>query len=165
MGERRWGVFCGVMAYFIWGVSPIYFRALTGVPALGILCHRVVWSVVLLAGIVSVRGEWGEVKRLAGHRRTALLLLGSTLFMAGNWLLFIYLVTSGRTLQASLGYFINPLLSAAVGVMVLRERLRAGQWAAMGVGLVGVGIYAIGRGEVPGLGLLLAGTFAMYALF
>jgi chloramphenicol-sensitive protein RarD len=160
----RAGLTYGLSAYIIWGGFPLYFHLVAHVPPLIVLCHRIVWSVLFLAVVVSVRGEWRPIGKLMRHWRTlGLLSLGATL-IALNWLLFIYAVGSGQTLQASLGYFINPLLSVALGMVFLRERLRRWQWVAALVATAAVGNMALHGGGFPWLAVSLAFSFGFYGL-
>src|SRR5262245_32157815 len=137
----RSGLVSGFTAYALWGVFPIYFKALSDVSPWRSLCHRVVWSVLFLALVVSVRREWSEFRRAVGSVRTVGWLALAALLIAANWLVFIYAVTTGRALEASLGYFINPLVSVALGLVFYCERLRAAQWLEVGIaGTAGVKI-------------------------
>src|SRR5580765_7890122 len=108
--EDRRGLFYGIGAYTLWGVFPIYFRALSEVPPFTILCHRIVWSAMLLAVVVSMRREWSAIWPVLRSPRQVLLLSAGAVLIALNWLIFIYAISSRQVLQASLGYFINPLL-------------------------------------------------------
>jgi chloramphenicol-sensitive protein RarD len=129
-----------------------------------ILSHRVLWSVALLVGMISVMGLWGSVVRAVRSGRTMRMLLLSTLMVSTNWFLFTWCNTHGRILQTSLGYFLNPILSALLGMVFLGERLRRLQWAAVAVASVGVLSLAVGFGQVPSLALLVALTFGFYGL-
>ena len=162
--RARVGFFLGVGAHAIWGIVPIYFHALADVPPWIVLCHRVIWSVAFVALIILARREWGPVGVAFRDRRTFLLLTASAILIAVNWLLFIYAVSSGQALQASLGYFMNPLLTVALGRIFLSERLRSWQWAAVGIALVAVLNLSLRRGGFPWLAVSLALSFGFYGL-
>jgi chloramphenicol-sensitive protein RarD len=158
------GLAAGVAAYTLWGVFPIYFHVLRHVNPWVILCHRVVWSAAFLALLVTLRKEWGaiwQVVRSPGN--LGMLTLGS-LLIAVNWLIFIYAVGSGQVLESSLGYFINPLFSVALGMVFLGERLRRLQWLAVGIAFLGVLNLAIRSGRFPWIALSLAVSFGLYGL-
>ena len=121
--DCRRGLAYALSAYGLWGLLPLYFYSLHTVGSLEILCHRVVWSVVFLVGLLALKGELRTALRLIADRRTLRPLLLSTALICGNWLLYIYAIATGRTLEASFGYFINPLLTIALGVTILGERL------------------------------------------
>ena len=163
-GGSRWGLFCGIAAYTAWGFIPLYFHILSDVPPLVILCHRIFWSVLFLVVVVSLRREWRSLALILRSPRNLLLLACGAVLIALNWLLFIYAVTTGQTLQASLGYFINPLLSVALGLVFLRERLRGWQWLAVGIATVAVALLALRGAGFPWLALGLAATFGFYGL-
>jgi chloramphenicol-sensitive protein RarD len=129
-----------------------------------VLAHRALWSFVLLAVLVALLRRWKELWRELHNRKLVLMLTLSTLFIAANWLTFIYAVTTGQVLQASLGYFINPLVNVLLGVLFLHERLRPRQMLSIGLALVGVLVLTAIVGKVPWVALALASTFALYAL-
>jgi chloramphenicol-sensitive protein RarD len=162
--SSRGGLLYGLGAYSMWGIFPLYFHALASVPPWVVLCHRIIWSSAFLALVVSGRREWKAVLPVLRSGRNLLFLSAGSVLIALNWLLFIYAVGSNQTLEASLGYFINPLLSVALGLIFLRERLRRWQWVAVLVTAVAMANLALrGRG-VPWLALSLAGTFGFYGL-
>jgi len=158
------GVAWALGAYLIWGLSPLYWRALEEVPPGDILAWRVVSTLTVLALVHLVgrtgRTVWARVAD-ARVRRTVLVTAG---LLAANWLTFIWAVNAGRVLEASLGYFVNPLVSVALGVVVLGERLRPAQWVAVGLAGAGVAWLSLGVGTVPWVSLVLAGTFGLYGL-
>ena len=162
--ESKRGFFYGAAAYALWGLLPLYFKALAHVLPLEILAHRIVWSVVLLAGVIALWNRWGEVGRVISSPRILGTLVLTTVFIGLNWLMYIYSVSSNQVIQASLGYFINPLVNVALGVLVLRERLR--RWQVAGLLLAGVGVLNLTllAGEVPWIALTLAVSFGFYAL-
>ena len=129
--RSRAGLVYGLSAYTMWGIFPLYFRALSEVPPLIIVCHRILWSVLFLALVVSGRKEWPALWPALRSRRQLLFLCAGGVLIALNWLIFIYAISIHQVLQASLGYFINPLVSIALGMIFLRERLRGWQWVAV----------------------------------
>jgi chloramphenicol-sensitive protein RarD len=158
------GILYGIAAYGSWGIIPLYFKAVASIAPVEVLAHRALWSFVMLAILVGLLGRWGELWRELCSRKLILMLTLSTLFIAANWLTFIYAVTTGQVLQASLGYFINPLVNVLLGVLFLRERLRPRQTLSIGLALVGVLVLTGLVGQVPWLALVLALTFALYGL-
>lgn len=153
----------GIGAYAIWGLLPLYFHALKGVPALQVLAHRVLWSMLLLALLVLVLRR-GRSIAAAARGRTLLLLAASAALIATNWLIYIWAVQHDHVLEASLGYFINPLVNVALGVAVLGERLRRWQAVAIGVAGLGVVILAASGGGALWISLTLAASFGTYGL-
>jgi chloramphenicol-sensitive protein RarD len=151
-------------AYAIWGVFPLYFRALAHVPPLVVLCYRIVWSALFMGLVISIRGEWRAIWPMLRRPRTVLLLLAGAILIASNWVIFIYAVGSGQTMQASFGYFINPLLSIVLGMLFLRERLRGWQWWAVGIAGLAVANLALRGSGFPWIAVSLAGTFGFYGL-
>jgi chloramphenicol-sensitive protein RarD len=162
--RARAGLLYGLGAYLAWGFIPAYFKLLGDVPPLTILAHRVVWSVAFLALLLTLLRKWGEVRTALGSRRTMLALLCSTALIAVNWYVFIWAIDRGQLLQASLGYFINPLVNVLLGVVVLRERLTLGQVVGLALAATGVAVMAVGAGGVPWIALSLAVSFAFYGL-
>ena len=158
------GVACSVGAYALWGVFPIYFKAVAAVPALEVLAHRIVWSVVLVAGLLSLQRGWPRLVRVFADRRLLLTLTASACVISVNWGVFIWAVADGRILECSLGYYINPLVSVVLGVAVLRERLRRLQWLAVAIAAIGVAIEVVSFGTLPWVALTLALSFAFYGL-
>lgn len=152
----------GLSAYLIWGLSPLFFQLLDFASALEIILHRVVWAVPLLAGSLLVTGKLGSVLGALKDTRTLITLVITAALISVNWWGFIYAVNSGHVLQASLGYYINPLLSVAVGVVVLREPLGPWRIAAIFLAALGVMNQIITVGEVPWISLLLAVSFTCY---
>ena len=160
----RAGLIYGLAAYSLWGIFPLYFHALSEVPPWVVLCHRVVWSSLFLVAVISVRGEWKAIWPILRSRRQVLFLTGGSVLLASNWLIFIYAVGSHQVLETSLGYFINPLLSVALGVVFLRERLRAWQWVAVLIALIAVANLALRGSRFPWIAVSLACTFGFYGL-
>jgi len=162
--EARKGAWSGFLAYGLWGIFPLYFKAVAEVPALEVLFHRVLWSFLVLVVLVAVTRRVGEIRTIFADRRTALMLLGSTLLIATNWLLFITSVNTGRVIESSLGYFINPLVNVLLGYLFLSERLRGPQRASLLLAGAGVAFLVGLHGQVPWISVALAVTFAFYAL-
>lgn len=163
--ERKVGIAYGLGAYCWWGILPLWVRALAHVNVLEILAHRIVWSFVMLAVIQAIRGRWGIFFAALRQRRTLLLMLGATVTITINWLVFLYAIHEGKLLQASMGYFVNPLVSVLLGFLFLKERLRAMQKVALALAAAGVAMLTLGTGTVPGIALVLALTFGLYGLF
>ena len=158
----RIGLICGVLAYGMWGLLPIYLKQLTVVDPLEIVGHRILWSVPFGALILSFRHQWRETLKAFASPRVLMLLGFSALVIAGNWLLYVWAVANDRVLQASLGYYINPLMFVAAGVFVLKEKLGRLQMLAVALAAAGVGVLAIGAGVIPWVSLMLAVSFTAY---
>ncbi len=157
------GLALGAGAYALWGVLPLYFHLLTDVPALQVLAHRIVWSVLLLVAIVLFLRR-GRALLAAARGRTLIYLVASAALIAVNWLVYIWAVQNHHVLEGSLGYFINPLVNVALGVAVLGERLRPVQAGAIGVAAAGVLVLAASGGGALWISLVLAFSFALYGL-
>ena len=160
----RAGLVYGLSAYFIWGFIPLYFHAVAAVSPLIVLAHRILWSALFMAIVVTWRREWQPLLPLLRTPRNAALLAAGAVLIALNWLIFIYSVTTHQLLQASLGYFINPLLSIALGMVFLRERLRGWQWLAVAVAFGAVLNLWIRAQGFPWIAISLAGSFGFYGL-
>lgn len=158
------GVTCALPAFLIWGLSPLYWKALGHVPAFEILMHRIVWSFVALTPLVLATGRGREFVGACRDRRILTALAATTVIVGGNWFLFIWAINSGHVLQASMGYFINPLVNVLLGFVFLHERLRPLQSLAVGLAACGVVYLAIGVGEPPWVALALAVSFGFYGL-
>jgi chloramphenicol-sensitive protein RarD len=163
-GNAEIGLAYALAAYLWWGFMPLYFRQVQDVPAVLVLAHRVVWSFVLLGVIVTAMRRWDELRAVLAQRRTLALLAASTLLLGCNWGVFIYAVQTHRVVQASLGYFIVPLVSAALGVTFLRERLRAGQWLAIALAAGGVVMLTWVLGTLPRIALAITFSWSGYSL-
>jgi chloramphenicol-sensitive protein RarD len=162
--DIRRGALCGLLAYTLWGLFPLYFKAVTAVPAAEVLAHRVFWSFAVLLPIVALTKRFDEIRAVFTDPGTALMLLGSTMLIATNWLLFIISVDTERVIESSLGYFINPLVNALLGYLFLSERLRGPQRVSLVLAAAGVALLVAVHGRVPWISLALAVTFAFYAL-
>lgn len=158
------GMLYAASAFLIWGVCPLYFKLLSQVPAGEILAHRIVWSCALLLLLVLVGRSGYRLVQLARHPRQLLYLMLSALLVGTNWLIFIWSVNHGQLLEASLGYYINPLFNILLGMLFLGERLRRLQWLAVGLALAGVLIQVQLLGRLPWIALALAGSFGFYGL-
>ncbi|MYV72335.1 EamA family transporter RarD [Streptomyces sp. SID2131] len=162
--EGRTGLLYGIGAYGMWGLVPLFWPLLKPAGAMEILAHRMVWSLVFVGLALLVLRRWGWVRELArSPRKLGLITLAATVITV-NWGLYIWSVNAGHVVEASLGYFINPLVTIALGVLVLQERLRPAQWAAVGIGFAAVLVLAIGYGQPPWISLVLAFSFALYGL-
>jgi chloramphenicol-sensitive protein RarD len=157
------GILLGIGAYVVWGLLPLYFKLLGTVPATQILAHRILWSVLLLAVIVLLLKRGPAIVAMA-RGRTLLLLIASAFLIAVNWLVYIWSVQHGHVLEASLGYFINPLVNVALGVAVLGEKVRRVQWGAVALAGLGVAIMAASGGSAIWISVVLALSFGTYGL-
>ena len=158
------GVVYATSAFLIWGISPIYWKAMRAVPAFEIILHRMVWSFIFLLPLIIIMRHWQELIDALKNTRTLLTLLSTALIVGGNWLLYIWAINSGYLLQASLGYYINPLVNVLLGVVFLKERLRRPQILAVALATVGVIYLTVYYGEFPWIALTLAVTFGFYGL-
>ncbi|MGY1621213.1 EamA family transporter RarD [Geodermatophilus sp. SYSU D00965] len=164
MDERRAGVASGLAAYGLWGLFPLYFPLLEPAGGVEIVAHRVVWSLLFVAVLLTAVRRWGQVRAVFADRRALLVLLGAAVLIAVNWLVFVLAVNSGHVVETSLGYFINPLVSVLLGVVVFAERLRVLQWVAVGIAAVAVAVLTVDYGRPPWIALTLAATFGLYGL-
>ncbi len=158
------GIFYSAAAFLIWGLSPAYWKAMQAVPAIEIVSHRVVWSFVFLLALTLVQHRWAEFVSALGSPRTLLTLSVTTLLVSGNWLLYIWAVNAGYLLQASLGYYINPLVNVLLGVLFLKERLRRPQAIAVFLALAAVAYRTFSFGQFPWIALTLGVSFGVYGL-
>ena len=158
------GVFFGVSAYLIWGLSPLYWKLLHTVPALEIINHRVIWSFLSLIPLVVIKRRWGEVRSVLLNPRTLSVLFLSALLLALNWLLYIWAVNHDRVLQASLAYYINPLVNVLLGTLFLKERMRRAQVFAFVLAATGVLYLTLYYGSFPWISLAMAFSFGFYGL-
>ena len=158
------GVAWGTTAFLIWGLSPIYWKALASVPAFEILMHRMIWSFIFLAPLVLLQGHLDDFLSALTTGRTLLILTATTLIVGFNWFLFIWAINSGHILQTSLGYYITPLVNVLLGVVFLKECLRRLQLVAVGLAAVGVAYLTLSYGVFPWVSLALAFSFGFYGL-
>lgn len=157
------GVMLGVAGYLFWGMFPLYFVLLDSVAPIEVVAHRVIWSLIVVVLILLVGKQWRRFTA-AFTRRNIIILGSAAIFLSINWLVYVYAVDSDQVIQASLGYFINPLISVAIGVIILKERLRITQWVAVVIAVVAVVVLTITSGSVPWIALSLAISFATYGL-
>lgn len=162
--RARAGALLALLAFGAWGLNPVYFKAVAEVPPLEVLAHRIVWSVVLLLPLALAGGRWRALVRAAADRRVVRLLLVTTLLLALNWLTYIWAVASGRVLEASLGYYVTPLVNVAAGVLLLGEPLGRLRRLACILALAAVLVLAWAGGGVPWVALWLAASFGAYGL-
>jgi chloramphenicol-sensitive protein RarD len=162
--DRSKGVLYGIAAYGWWGFVAIYFKAMSRVPPLEVLSHRIVWSVVMLAAVIVFMRRWNPLRAVVSDRRALRLLALSAFLVAANWYVFIWAVSHEHLLDASLGYFINPLVNVVLGFLFLGERLRPLEWVSVALAAAAVTWLAIGAGVVPWISLTVAVTFGFYGL-
>lgn len=160
---RTRGLVAAVCAYLSWGLFPLYFKLLAALPPLRILAHRILWSMVFLAILATIQRRWRELAAALRSGRLPVYAV-TTLLIAANWLLFIWAVNSGRVLDSSLGYFVNPLVSVLLGRVFLQERLSRWQKIAVGLAGAGVAVLVLRAGAFPWVALALAFTFGLYGL-
>ncbi|MEU9378384.1 EamA family transporter RarD [Streptomyces sp. NPDC048255] len=162
--DQRTGLLYGFGAYGMWGLVPLFWPLLKPSAAIEILAHRMVWSLAVVGLALLALRRWGWIRELLRQpRKLALTTLAASVITV-NWGLYIWAVNNGQVVEASLGYFINPLVSIAIGVLVLGERLRRAQWAAVGISFAAVLVLAVGYGRPPWISLILAFSFATYGL-
>jgi len=158
------GIAYATFAFFCWGLFPLYFHALAEVPALEMLAHRMLWSLLFLAIVLSARRQWKWLPRTLGQPRVLASFVASAVLLTANWFVYIWSVNNGHVIDASLGYFINPLVNVLLGLVVLKEKLRRAQWIAIGVAACGVLWLTWSAGQVPWIALILGITFGSYGL-
>jgi len=157
------GVLSAGCAFLMWGVFPLYLKTLKAIPPLEILSHRVFWSFIMLALILTLRHQWGWITSIKKNPRITAAFIASASMLAINWVVYIWSINHDRIVDASLGYFIAPLFNVLFGVM-LGERLRLWQWISVGLAATGVAWLTISAGQLPWIGLTLAFTFGLYGL-
>lgn len=157
------GILSAALAFLCWGLFPLYFHAIGEVPPLQILAHRMIWSLLFLLVVLTVRRQWDWL-RLARQPRVLGVFAASACLLSVNWLIYIWSVNNGHVIEASLGYFINPLVNIMFGFLLLKERLRRAQWLAIGVAALGVAWLTWQAGTIPWIALALAASFGGYGL-
>lgn len=162
LDETRRGIIYGILAYGWWGLMPIYFRALDPAGPMEVLAQRILWSALFCLIYLGWRREFSWIKRIVNHPRKIMLIVIAAHILAANWGTYIYAVSIGNVLESSLGYFINPLMTVLVGVIVLGERLTRLQWSAIALGAIAVMVISIDYGNLPWIALTLATTFTIY---
>ncbi|MDY6877811.1 MAG: EamA family transporter RarD [Chloroflexota bacterium] len=158
------GIISAIGAYTLWGVLPIYWKSLHTVPAFEIVCHRMVWSFAFVASLLIWQNRWQWLQQIRERPAILITFVGTSCVLALNWFTYIWAVNAGHVVDASLGYFINPLISVLLGVIFLRERLRPWQWVAIGLASGGVIFLTLGYGTFPWIAFTLAITFGFYGL-
>ncbi|MHA7584897.1 EamA family transporter RarD [Vibrio harveyi] len=162
--RSRQGVLLAIGAYTMWGIAPIYFKSIAEVSPLEILSHRVIWSFFLLAALLHFGRHWRSVRDIIKNKTKMMFLVSTAILVGANWLIFIWAVNSNHMLDASLGYYINPLINVLLGMVFLRERLRKLQWFAVVLAACGVLVQLIVFGSVPVVAIALAMSFGFYGL-
>jgi len=162
--HSRTGLALGLGAYALWGVLPLYFKAVAAVAPFDIVAHRVLWSLPFLALLIGLSRGWPKVRAAAAQRRTLSMLVVTALLIGGNWLLYVYAVNSGHMLAASFGYYLNPLANVLLGRFVLNEKLNRLQWIAVAIAAAGISVLAAGALGQLWISLTLCATFATYGL-
>lgn len=160
--RSRQGVFFAIAAYTLWGIAPIYFKLIAQVPALEILAHRIIWAFLIVFILILAMGRLNRVGHVITNPSHMARLVLATVLLGGNWYLFIWAVNNDHILDASLGYYINPLLNVAIGILFFSERMRKLQLVAIAMAVTGVVIQVVSFGSVPWIALTLAVSFAIY---
>jgi chloramphenicol-sensitive protein RarD len=160
----RTGTLAGIAAYSLWGLFPLYFHSLQPAGALEILGHRIIWSFILVTLVLALRRDWSWLPALRAQPRKLASVWLAGIMLSGNWLIYVWAVNANRVVDASLGYFINPIITVAVGVLLFHEEVRPLQRVAVGLGAGAVLVLSIGYGEVPWIALSLAVSFASYSV-
>lgn len=163
-GVNRMGLGYAVSAYALWGFLPIYFIALAPTGPVEIVAWRILLSLVFCAVLIAVTRTWRAFTALLRDRRVVLIMGAAGALIFVNWLTYVFATLSGQVVEAALGYFINPIVTVFLGVLVLRERLNAVQWTAVGISIVAVVVLAVGYGQLPWIALVLAFSFGFYGL-
>ncbi len=163
-GIGQSGVSLGFGAYFLWGLFPLYFKLLSRSGAFEVVAYRITCCLLFCVLVVAVTRGWRQIGEVLHNRRAVVVLAGAGLLVSLNWTLYVWGVNNGHAIDASLGYFINPLMSAALGVVLLGEKMRRAQWVAFAISALAVVALVVGYGNVPWVALGLASTFALYGL-
>ncbi len=158
------GLIQAVGAYTVWGISPVFWKGLSEIPAMYSLAHRMFWTFVVVAIVQTLRRSWPQFKEQNSSNRSRVIVIISSLLIGTNWLVWVWAMNVDRVVEGSLGYFINPLVSVFLGVVFLGESLRRRQWLAVSLAAIGVIWLTISVGSLPWVSLLLAGTFGLYGL-
>ena len=161
---NRTGIVLAISAFIFWGIMPVYWKQLNQVPALEVISHRIFWSFVFLFLYFIVRKGLKNIKILFSNRKRTVSLLIRALLLGSNWFIFVWAINTGKVVESSLGYYINPLFSVILGVLILKERLNKLQYMSFVLACAGVAIFTFRYGRLPWVSLLLAGTFGMYGL-
>ncbi len=161
---NKQGALLAICAFVMWGLAPAYFKLLAHVPSVEIMMYRIVWSSALLAVIITASKNWSKIKELIFDKKAMLILVASSSFLAFNWWVFIWAVNNDHILEASLGYYINPLLNVALGMLFLGERLSKLQYVAVALAVAGILIQLVTFGSFPVIAVALAASFSVYGL-
>ena len=164
MTDTRRGTLYGASAYLLWGLFPLYWPLLEPAGSLEVLSHRIVWSLVVVVVLLAITRRLAQVRAAVRDRRRLLMLTGASVVIAINWGTYIYGVTNDHVVEASLGYFINPIVTVLMGVVFLGERLRPTQWTALGIAGLAVAVLTVENGRPPWIALVLAFSFGTYGL-
>ena len=164
MTPTRRGALYAASAYLLWGLFPLYWPLLEPSTSLEVLAHRILWSLVVVALLLAVTRRTAQLRAVVRDRGRLLRLAAAAAFVAVNWFTYIYGVTSGQVVETSLGYFVNPIVTVLLGVVVLGERLRPAQWSALGLAFVAVLVLTVENGSPPWIALVLAFSFGAYGL-
>ena len=162
--QARAGLLFGLAAYGLWGILPIYFKLLKAVPSIDIVAHRIVWSLAVLALLVTMTRAWDQIGAAIRSRKALAMLFVTALLIGTNWLLYVYAINSGHILAGSLGYYLNPLANILLGRFILKERLTRLQWAAVAIAAAGIAVLAAGALGTLWISLTLCFSFATYGL-
>lgn len=162
--ENSQGIVYGFSAYLMWGCFPLFFALFAGVPAYEILVHRIIWSCLFLALVITVIRRWAPVRDALAHPKRLGLVLGCAVLIGLNWGVYIYSIETRHVLQASLGYFLTPLVNVALGMLILRERMAPLQGVAVGLAVVGILVQLALLGSMPWIAVMLALSFGTYGL-
>lgn len=163
--ERSLGIWYAIAAYTAWGILPLYWKALKVVPAIEILANRLLWSCIFVVGIIFFTKGWQDIVKAVSVKRNRILVSLCSLLISVNWFTYIWAVNAGRVVETSMGYYINPLISVLLAVLVLKERLTLWQTISLILAFVGVSIMALSYGKIPWVALTLAVSFGFYGLF
>lgn len=158
------GIAAAIAAYLIWGLSPLYWKSIHNIPAIEIIGHRVLWSWIFVALVMGIQRNWFDLRTIAKQWRNNLIYIVTASLLAVNWLVYIWAVNQDYIVDASLGYFINPLVNVVLGVVFFRERLRVWQWIPVGIAGTGVLYLTLNYGALPWVGLVLALSFGFYGM-
>lgn len=158
------GVLAAASAFLCWGLLPVYWKALSGVPALEIICHRIVWSLACTGILLIILGGLGPLRSALSTRRNVLLLACSSSLIGVNWFLYVWAVNAGHVLEASLGYYLNPIVNVMLGMAVFSDRLNRTQTVAVCLAAAGVAVQVLAQGRLPWIALALAITFGLYGM-
>ncbi|MBS4041636.1 MAG: EamA family transporter RarD [Flavobacteriales bacterium] len=162
-GSRQ-GIFYGAISFIAWGLLPLYWKLLKQVPAQEILAHRIFWSFIFVSALILIKGDLGRIRTAITNRKNMLLIVIASILISVNWFTYIWAVNSDYVLQASLGYYINPLVVSILGILVFKERFDRAQIIALLLAFIGVLLLTIQYGRIPWVALILAVTFALYGM-